>query len=50
VYVSGHESYAFLKEVPLGDATLAFARRLLAVLSPVVQPGCRFDEYVLYAR
>ena len=27
----------------------AFARRLVAVLRPVVQPGCHFDEHVLHA-
>ncbi|ANB72414.1 hypothetical protein AYM40_08605 [Paraburkholderia phytofirmans OLGA172] len=31
-------------------ATLAFARRLVAALRPVVQPGSRFYEHVLYAR
>ncbi len=29
--------------------TLAFARRLVAVLNPIVQPGSRFDERVLHA-
>src|SRR6202051_655730 len=29
--------------------TLAFARRLVAVLCAVVQPGGRFDEHVLHA-
>lgn len=29
---------------------LRFARRLVAVLSPVVQPGCSFDEHVFYVR
>jgi len=38
------------KEVPLGDATLAFARRLVAVLCVLVQSGCRFDEHVLHVR
>ena len=38
------------KEVPLGDATLAFARRLVAVLCAVVQSGCSFDEHVLHVR
>jgi len=31
-------------------ATLAFAGRLVAVLRPVVQPGGRFDEHMLYVR
>ena len=31
-------------------ATLAFARRLMAVLDPVVQPGGRFYEHVLHVR
>jgi len=30
-------------------ATPAFARRLVAVFRPVVQPGSRFYEHVLYA-
>src|SRR3979490_821301 len=38
------------KEVPLGDATLAFARWLVAVLCAVVQSGGRFDEHVLHVR
>src|SRR5258708_13892832 len=38
------------KEVPLGDATLAFACRLVAVLCAVVQSGGRFDEHVLHVR
>ena len=31
-------------------ATLAFACRLVAVFSSVVQSGCRFDKHVLHAR
>ena len=33
----------------MGDATLAFARRLAAVLRPVVQLGSRFYKHVLHA-
>jgi hypothetical protein len=31
-------------------STLAFACRLVAVLRPVVQSSCRFDEHVLHVR
>ena len=31
-------------------ATLAFARRLVAILRPVVQPGGRLYEHVLHVR
>ena len=31
-------------------ATLAFARRLVAILRTVVQSGRRFDEHVLHVR
>jgi hypothetical protein len=31
-------------------ATLPFARRLMAVLGPVVQLGCSFDKHVLHVR
>lgn len=30
--------------------SLAFARRLVAILCAVVQSGCSFDEYVLHVR
>jgi hypothetical protein len=36
------------KEVPLGDATLAFMRRLVAVLCAIIQSGRSFDEHVLH--
>ena len=38
------------QEVHSGDAALAFARRLVAVLCAVVQSGCSFDEHVLHVR
>jgi hypothetical protein len=31
-------------------ATLAFARRLMAVLGPVIEPGGRFDKHMLHLR
>jgi hypothetical protein len=37
------------KETPLRDAPLAFTRRLVVVLRPVVQSRCRFDQHVLHA-
>jgi len=38
------------KEVPLGNSTLTFARRLMAVLRPIVQSSGRFDEHMLHLR
>jgi hypothetical protein len=34
----------------VGHATLAFACWLMAILSPIVQSGCSFDEHMLHIR
>jgi len=39
-----------LRVAKTAHAPLAFARRLVAVLGPVVQAGCSFDEHVLHVR
>lgn len=44
------KSLCVFRVAKAAHATLAFARRLVAVLCAVVQSGCRFDEYVLHVR
>jgi len=48
--VSGHESRARPAGSPSGDATLAFACRLMTVFGSVIKPGCNFDGYVIHVR
>jgi hypothetical protein len=47
---AGEKLLCAFRMAKASHATLAFARRLVAVLRPVVQPGGRFYEHMLYVR